>query len=348
MGGHRRLLSQEPPGVDDVMTMASVLIGIPSRDEADTIGYVTRQVDQGVATLPDCLIVNVDNSRDEATRAAFLATPTLHRKQSLPPLWELAGKGGNILTLLTLARKYGARAVCLLDSDVRSISPDWVPRLIGPVLAGRADFVSPRYATSQGGPLRTLISKPVVEGIFLAEVDQPTGGEVALAADLATALLPKDPSSSTLGYGIDIFLTTEAARRRARISCVDLGVKVHRRRPWHTITPIAREVTATALQQIHRYRGELDVDRPFLRFTPAAALPRKLSGQEREGLLRHFHAGLTTYADFYPHFLPPALLRELAASAERGVSPNQWPMIFCSLIRHCTCRELRPCSSSSM
>lgn len=320
-----------------------LIVGIPSRDEPETIGNVVRQVDLGLAALPgnpSSIIINVDNSLAPDTRSAFLATPTRFAKESHRPDPAAAGKGGNVFTILRLARLYGARAVCLLDADVRTLAPDWVARLAGPVLAGTADFVSPRYATSQGGPLRTLITRPVVEGLFLAAVDQPTGGEVAFTGDLAASLLPTAPSRAVLGYGVDIFLTTEAVQRRARLACADLGTKAHRLRPWHTITPIAREVVAAALEQLRRHRESLrhklpdQLDEPDRRAAGTTAKParRAVPTEESVALRRHFRDGLDRYATFYRRFLPAGLIP--ADSAPDQVSAEQWPAILFALIRY--------------
>jgi hypothetical protein len=316
------------------------VIGIPSRNEESTIRHVTRQVDEGLSRLagdPTALIVNVDNSATDGTRSAFLSTSTRYTKESHRPD-RAAGKGANVCTILRLASRYEARVVALLDADVRTVSPDWVCRLVGPVRSSTADFVSPHYATSQGGPLRALISRPLVHGLFLADVDQPTGGEVAFTAALNSAFQRVEPSGAVSRYGIDIFMITEAVLRGARLACADLGTKVHRPRPWHTITPIARDVVTAVLEQAHRNRSGLRERQPVsvtaVTRGPNTSVRRTVDAAELAALSRDFRAGVVRHEALYREFLSPALMRALRADGTDGITAAQWPDILFPLIRH--------------
>lgn len=313
-----------------------VLIGIPSKEEAATIGEVVRQADLGLAQLPGpAVIVNVDNGSGNDTRDAFLGTPTRCRKEFLRPD-RAAGKGGNVLTLLRLAAERNARAVVLLDADVSTTRPEWVTRLARPVLAGKADFVSPSYATSQGGPLRTLLSRPLVDGLFGTTIDQPTGGEVGLSGDLARAVAATPASPSVQRYGIDIHLTTEAVQSGARLACADLGVKMHRVRPWHTITPIARDVVEAVLEQLYRYRKELELDDvpPDRIVVPPAGTRRVVSPEELAALGDHYREGAAAHESLYRQVLPEELYREVLDSTSRAITPHLWPQLLSAFIRY--------------
>lgn len=318
-----------------VIVSVDVLVGIPSRDEAETIGGVVTRADQGLSAISgqlSAVIVNVDNGTGGDTREAFMATPARYPKRFSRPD-QAAGKGGNVWTILRMAAEHEARAVVLLDADVRSATAEWVAKLAGPVLADTADFVTPRYATSQGGPLRTLICRPVVDGLFRAEVEQPTGGEFGFSGALASAFLRHTPSPAVLRYGVDIHLTTEAVQRRARLACADLGAKAHRLRPWHTITPIVADVVEAALQQLHRYRGQLDLDQPLSdrlgTFAPAAR--RVVPGEELRALAEHYRAGMRAHEPLYRRILPDELFRELDGAE---VTAGQWPRILGAFIEY--------------
>ena len=59
-----------------------IIVGTPSYMEADTIGYVTKQIDRGIQKyFPNLkgLIINADNNSEDDTKGAFLSTGMWHR-----------------------------------------------------------------------------------------------------------------------------------------------------------------------------------------------------------------------------------------------------------------------------
>lgn len=239
---------------------ATVMVGIPTYNEAGTIGNVVRAVDEGLhrdlQDLP-AVIVNADNNSSDGTREAFLGVRTRAAKYSVTTAPGIRGKGYNVAALLQAAAADGVGSLVLVDGDVRSIGPGWVPTLLEPILEDAAGLVLPAYDTSQGGPLTKLLCRPVIWGLFSADLPQPIGGEMALSAGLIGELGAEALPDHALGYGIDTFLTTEAVMREVRLAIVRLGRKEHRLRPWHTISPIVAEVAGSLHHQLHRHRAAL-------------------------------------------------------------------------------------------
>jgi hypothetical protein len=63
----------------DKVRRAEIVVGIPSYQEKDSIGFVTGVVDAGLEKYfgrKDCVIINVDNNSPDDTRGAFLKTET--------------------------------------------------------------------------------------------------------------------------------------------------------------------------------------------------------------------------------------------------------------------------------
>jgi glycosyltransferase involved in cell wall biosynthesis len=118
-----------------------LLVGIPSYNNARTIGHVVRAVQGGLGKyFPDCraLILNSDGgSRDgtpevvrEASVGSFetilAAHPlrTVHR--IVTPYHGIPGKGSALRRVFAAAALTGARACAVVDSDLRSVTPEWV------------------------------------------------------------------------------------------------------------------------------------------------------------------------------------------------------------------------------
>jgi glucosylglycerate synthase len=315
------------------MTADIVCIGIPSWSEASTIAHVVRQADAGLVTMGiagGAVIVNADNNSPDGTREVFQATPATARKRYLSTPEGVRGKGHNIVNLLAEAARRDA-ALVLLDADLESVTPEWIPRLLEPILNGEADFVSPLYATSQGGPLRNLICRPMVAGLFGVDVPQPTGGEMAFSATLVKALATGPLPASATAYGVDIYLTTEALMAGARPALADLGFKRHRRRPWDTITPIAREVTLSLFDQVARHRESLaGRTGPLVVVAGERVGAPPLDPAEVAGLHAHFRDGRDRFAALYRAAFGPAVADELLG--ER-VSPRRWRGVLYGLAR---------------
>ena len=58
----------------------------------------------------------------------------------------IGGKGTAFRAIFEAADKLNARACAVVDADLRSITPDWLPCLLSPVLEKDYDFVAPTYS----------------------------------------------------------------------------------------------------------------------------------------------------------------------------------------------------------
>lgn len=323
-----------------------LVVALPSHNEAETIAAVTTTVDMGLASMHDpgrCVIINADNRSADGTCERFLDTSTSCRKHYEPTPAGVVGKGANVLNALRLAARWDARAIALVDADLESMSPSWVRGLLEPVLRDDIDTVTPCYSTSQGGPLRNLISRPLCYGLFGADVDQPTGGEIGLSRRLVQYVLSQSPPQSAIGYGIDIFLVTSAAIFTDRMAVVNLGRKVHRRRPWPTIAPIAQQVVETVMAQAawnrDTLRQQAGITVPVRYGTSADATqilpaPGIIDKRRRDQLTASFAMGMHRWHDFYSAVLPQQLSAELRlrASAGTGISAEAWRQSLLALM----------------
>jgi glucosylglycerate synthase len=161
------VLSDDAAALLDGDRPVDVLVGIPSFQNARTIGHVVRAVEAGLRKhFPDrrCLIAVSDgNSTDGTVEAAMAATtegdeelllldPKADRPDRLAMTYVgLSGKGSAFRAIFELAAAVGARGCAVLDADLRSVSPSWIDRLVGPVLEHGHDLVTPLYARHKPG-----------------------------------------------------------------------------------------------------------------------------------------------------------------------------------------------------
>jgi len=222
-----------------------LLVGIPSFNNARTIAHVVRAASAGFAKyFPDkrTLIVNSDGgSKDgtaEAVGAAEFDTPAAILATSHPlnpvhkivtPYHGIPGKGSAFRTIFAIAQRLKAKACAVVDSDLRSITPEWIELLLGPVLQQDQDFVSPLYLRHKyDGTITNSIVYPLTRALYGKEVRQPIGGDFGFSGRLATHYL-KQPvwESNVARFGIDIWMTTTAIADGFRVCQSFLGAKIH-------------------------------------------------------------------------------------------------------------------------
>ncbi len=209
------------------------IVGIPSYMEMDSISFVTRQVDLGLRKYfgnLKSIIINADNDSEDDTRGAFLATKTKTPKRYISTPKGVRGKGNNFLNLFKLAKKHAhtLKGVVVVDSDLRSITPEWIKYLGEPILKGY-DYVLPIYSRHQfDGTITNHICYPLIYGLLGENFRQPIGGEMALSPALMNYWLEQKWNSTTKHYGIDIFMTLHAIFGDFKICEAGLGAKIHK------------------------------------------------------------------------------------------------------------------------
>src|SRR5215212_9975856 len=63
-----------------------------------------------------------------------------------PEVDGVGGKGAALRTIFEIAAALEVQALVVVDSDLRSIIPEWIELLAGPILKGGYDYVAPLSA----------------------------------------------------------------------------------------------------------------------------------------------------------------------------------------------------------
>lgn len=161
-------MSQQLPPLDENVARrlreirsADLLVGIPSFNNERTIGHVVRAAVSGIAKhFPDvkAVLINSDGGSRDRTREIVERTEAGNLTEILvdaapppadrivTPYVGLPGKGSALRTIFRIAAELDAKACCVIDSDLRSISPGWIELLLSPVLRHGYEFVAPLYS----------------------------------------------------------------------------------------------------------------------------------------------------------------------------------------------------------
>jgi glucosylglycerate synthase len=238
------LLRKEVSNWIDRVGRADILVGIPSYNNARTVAHVVRAVQAGLAKYfpkRKAVLVNSDGGSTDGTTDVvggsvvedFNSLLLNHRVKPLSklstPYHGIPGKGSAFRTIFEIAEALEVKACAVVDSDLRSISPEWIELLVTPVLNGEFDYVAPLYHRHKyDGTITNSIVYPLTRALYGKRVRQPIGGEFCFTGDLAAYYLTKDVWESDVArYGIDIWMTGTAIARGSRICQAFLGAKIH-------------------------------------------------------------------------------------------------------------------------
>ena len=209
-----------------------IIVGIPSYNEADNIAFVGSQLSLGLKRYfpaHSSAIINVDNNSTDGTKEAFLGSETGEiPKKYISTGKGVVGKGNNFMNLFKEVESLKAKAIVVVDADLLSITPEWVKKLVTPILEGH-DFVTPLYSRNEyDGTITNHITYPLLYSIFKANIRQPIGGDFSFSPKMSRYWTGLEWEKSTGQYGIDIFMTTSALLNGFKVCQVALGSKVHK------------------------------------------------------------------------------------------------------------------------
>lgn len=321
---------------------SEILVGIPSFNNARTIGHVVRSVQAGLAKYfprTRAIIVNSDGGSEDGTREVVAST-TLGDPRSImvshdvveplkiiTPYSGVPGKGSAFRTIFAIAERVGAKACAVVDSDLKSITPEWIELLVRPVYEGTCDYVAPLYKRHKyDGTITNSIVYPLTSALYGKKVRQPIGGDFGFSGGLASHYLSKDVWESDIArFGIDIWMTTTAIANDYRVCQSFLGAKLHDPKdPGADLSAMLYQVVSSLFELMEEYetvwrKVEKSEEVPALGFLYEVGLEPVKVNLDR--MLERFRYSVKELEPVWGDFLSIEvmdLVRELSLSPREG------------------------------
>jgi glycosyltransferase involved in cell wall biosynthesis len=262
---------EDAGGALEQIRQADIVIGIPSFNNARTIGHVVRAAHTGLAKyFPQftAVIINSDGGSTDGTRDVVLSsrvedahlllldTPMTGVHRLSLPYHGIPGKGSAFRMIFEMALQLKARACAVVDSDLRSITPEWIDLLIRPVLHGGYDFVAPYYHRHKyDGTITNSIIYPLTRSLYGRRIRQPIGGDFGMSPELLARYVSRDDWETDVArFGIDIWMTTIAVAERFKVCQSFLGAKLHDAKdPGADLTAMLHQVLASVFGLMEEY-----------------------------------------------------------------------------------------------
>ena len=288
---------------------ADILVGIPSFRNADTIAYVVQQAANGmVRHFPGMkpVLVNSDGGSTDRTRDVVLATAVpAEVSKIVTPYRGIAGKGSAFNTVFEIATRLGVKVCIVVDSDLRSITPEWIKHLGGPIVDERFDFVSPHYLRYKyDGTITNSLAYPLTRALYGKRIRQPIGGDFGFSGKLASVYSGRDVWETNIArFGIDIWMTTLAINEGFRICQACMGLKLHNNKdPGSDLGAMFHQVTSTIFDLMGTYQDRwMDVRGSV----PAPVLGEECRDEPEEAevsfenLIDHFRKGFEELSELW-------------------------------------------------
>ncbi len=322
----------------DAIGGADIVVGIPSFNNARTIPHVVHAVTAGLAKYfpaHRAVLVNSDGGSSDGTPAlvagaelgatrAILLTQTPRPVHRVVTAYQgLPGKGSAFRTIFEIACRLRARACAVVDSDLRSITPEWLQLLLAPVLDEGFDYVCPLYARHKfDGTITNSVVYPLVRALYGRRIRQPIGGDFGFSGRLAAHFMDHDVWQGDIArYGIDIWMTTTALVGDFRVCQSYLGAKIHDAKdPGAHLSTMLAQVTGSLFAQLEIHAAfwlEVRGSEPVPEFGFRYEVGLEPVAVDIGRMVRAYDQGARDFAPLYAQFLDVETRGRLAKLAGR-------------------------------
>ena len=322
---------------------ADILVGIPCYNNEGTITHVIQMVSHSLFRhfndLRSVIMIADGGSTDDTREVAkeFQIKPWQEKIVSI--YRGPAGKGSAFRSVFEAAKRLKVKACVVVDSDLRSITSDWVKYLLDPILEKDYQFVSPVYSRYKyDATITNNIVYNLTRALYGLRIRQPIGGDFAFAGELAAYYIEQDVWETDVArYGIDVWMTTNAITNNFKICQSNLGVKIHDAKdPAESLGPMFRQVVHTLFVLMEQNKAVWKAVKGS-RTVPMFGLKKFLEPEPIQvdlgRLVTEYKTGFRQFKGLYRDIFSPDCfiqLKECAAKAKtKFIMPNSiWVMVL--------------------
>lgn len=323
-----------------------ILIGVPSYNNDDTVANVISTAAEGLHKFfPDMkcgILVSDGGSLDDTREAAQNAPVPKGISMEVAIYRGFPGKGTSLRAIFEAAYRLRVTACAVFDSDLRSITAEWVRLLIGPIIDRKADFVTPIYRRHKfDGTITNHIIYPMTRALYGLRIRQPIGGDFGFCGELA-GLYTKEKiwDTDVAKFGIDIWMTTTAINEGFKIAQAAMGAKIHTPKdPAADLGPMFYQVISTLFYLMGVYEkkwmnttGSKEVEIVEDHGEDQKVIPVPVSLNK---LITEFTEGFKHFESFYAEVLDESTFNSLKEAAKKTESesvvdlpPELWARIL--------------------
>jgi len=325
---------------------ADILVGIPCYNNDRTIAHVIQMVTHGLAEHykdKRSVMLIADGGSTDDTREAVKEFEIKPWQEKIVSIYRgPAGKGTALRSIFEAAKRLKVSACAVVDSDLRSITSDWIHYLVDPVLTKGYQFVAPVYLRHKyDGTITNNIVYNLTRALYGKRIRQPIGGDFALSRDVAKFYIEQEVWDTDVArYGIDIWMTTNAVTQGFRICQSNLGVKIHDAKdPGQHLGPMFRQVIWTLfslMELFENYWKGIHGSEPVETFGFEGYSEPEPVKVDLEGMVQHFKIGCQQFSPLWKEIFSKEGFDEIQKTAKLSAdqfdfSTDSWVRILYEL-----------------
>ncbi len=306
-----------------------IVVGVLCKDVESTVLNVLNVINEGLYRyFPDfnkAIVISTAESSDDTNQAVDLFQPYSSIEKIATKDIISEGKGAGVMTIFEIAHECDAKMVVLMDGDLLSIKPRWLPMIANPIVYGRADLTVPYYIRDKNdGVITNNLVYPFTRALYGIDVRQPIAGEYAISRNLYELLRnhPLFPPD----FGIDIFILTVAAAERMYVKEGLFSLKIHEStthylEPEKFLIPMFRKVTGEMFE-LAKYYEEYWATHPipfktkyYRECFSQKPIPVKVNVPDMK---KNFRKEFETSKEIIKQYIPESILKELENIVDNG------------------------------
>ncbi len=313
-----------------------IVAGIPSYNCAHTINYVIYQTVKGLEkSFPDkkAAVIVSDGGSSDGTLNVVKAMKLPGKTKLVSTHYVgISGKGTALKAIFEAMMYLEAQAVIMVDSDLRSITPQWIELLISPTLEGTG-LVTPFYTRHKyDGTITNFLCYPFTRALYGKRVRQPIGGDFGLSRELVEKLLNSGlwRTPYVPRFGIDIFITHTALGEGLEVKQTFLGSKIHETKdPSKHLASMFYEVAGSMFSCAESYESawrSIQGSKPVkvIKGDVQASVPEEIQ-VDHQKLLQTYVTGFKTFRSVYEKVLTSELVHTLDSLSTEAVDQFRFP-----------------------
>jgi glucosylglycerate synthase len=316
---------------------ADVVIGLLRGDPEDAMDGAARLVREAVDRLPGearAVVIHhngsasashASNGSAQEDRVRVLACKMFEPEPSGAPQQNLAAA---YRVIFKAGGKLFARACGIIASDLRSVTPQWILRLVEPALDRGFDLVTPCYAAHKfEGLLNKSIVAPLNRCLYGVQIQNPLGPDFGLSGNLLRILGQESRASVAQEITSVPSIAPAAILAGLRVCEVNLGARLQPPTDSTNLSSLVAQVMGPLFLNMEqnaahwqRIRGSHAVPR-FGDLTPA---PQESRAADVRRMLESFQLGAQNLQDVWSLVLPPKTMLETVRLAR--LPPDRFRM----------------------